>query len=238
MSTSKKPSELTYTDFRSLAKNPRLSRNEKIDFPDLCRTGYTAKILSDITDKLQLGGKSRRILCDIGCGCGDLTLGLCRWTRKHRDTYVLVDSPEMLSLLPDWPNLKKFPGKFPNPALLRKYKGKAHAILCYSVLQYIYGQDDIFSFIKNALELLTRDGILLLGDIPNEDKRDRFLRSPEGKPFRKTLGRDRTGKIGDAVILSLLTRFRRLGYETYLLPQAPGLPMANRREDIAVVKRI
>jgi hypothetical protein len=44
-------------------------------------------------------------------------------------------------------------------------------------------------------------------------------------------------KMDDTVIFSLMMRLRKFGCETYLLPQNPDLPMANRREDILIVKR-
>lgn len=238
MTNSKKSGELTFADFRTLAKNRALSGNEKIDFPESYRRGYTKKILSDIAKKLHLVGPSHKVICDIGCGCGDLAHGLCRWTRDRRHTLVLVDSKEMLAHLPDWSNIKKSPGKFPNTKLVRQYRGRVDAVLCYSVLQYVYGQQDVFTFIEQALELLTGGGILLIGDIPNEDKRDRFLKTPEGAAFRTTLGRDRTGKIGDSLIFAVMVRFRRLGFETYLVPQPATLPLHNRREDVLIVKRV
>lgn len=35
-----------------------------------------------------------------------------------------------------------------------------------------------------------------------------------------------------------MQRYRTAGYETYLLPQNKNLPMANRREDIIIERRI
>jgi hypothetical protein len=43
------------------------------------------------------------------------------------------------------------------------------------------------------------------------------------------------GKIDDAVIVSLLLRCRLAGFDAYVLPQGPDLPMANRREDVLIV---
>ena len=41
-------------------------------------------------------------------------------------------------------------------------------------------------------------------------------------------------KIDDSVILSLLNRARSQGFDAYVLPQRPDLPMANRREDVLI----
>lgn len=231
-----KKSELSFDDFRGLAGNDKLSRNEKIDFPELYRRGYTKAILTDIVEKLNLINTSRRVLCDIGCGCGDLALSIISWAGKQKNTLLLVDSKEMLNQVPNATYVHKFPGKFPRVAsLLKQYKQSCHAVLCYSVLQYVYSHDDVFLFIQKALTLLKPNGVLLLGDIPNEDKRDRFLKTPEGAKFTSS-GRSKKYKIRDNLILKILIYYRRLGFETYLLPQNANLPMSNRREDILIVK--
>jgi len=43
-------------------------------------------------------------------------------------------------------------------------------------------------------------------------------------------------KIDDSIIFSILNRYRNFGFETYLFNQDDRLPMANRREDILIVK--
>src|SRR5262249_16034137 len=43
-------------------------------------------------------------------------------------------------------------------------------------------------------------------------------------------------KIDDAVVLAVLARARAAGFDAYLLPQSPDLPMANRREDILITR--
>ncbi len=42
------------------------------------------------------------------------------------------------------------------------------------------------------------------------------------------------GKLDDAVVLGILARCRAAGFDAYVVPQAPDLPMANRREDILI----
>ena len=39
-----------------------------------------------------------------------------------------------------------------------------------------------------------------------------------------------------SVVLSLVQRCRHFGFHAWVLPQAPELPMANRREDVLVVR--
>jgi hypothetical protein len=44
------------------------------------------------------------------------------------------------------------------------------------------------------------------------------------------------GAIDDASLLGLMSRGRAMGFDTYLMPQPEGLPLANRREDLLVVR--
>jgi hypothetical protein len=165
---------------------------------------------------------------------------------KNKSIFYYNDSQEMLDNLPkdDYP--KYIAGKFPlEHPLLNKYRGKIDFILCYSVLFYVFANDNIYQFIHEAVDLLKSGGRMLVGDIPNFDKRNRFLQSEEGKTFLKnqkkikgsTAHENLNQKMDDTVIFSLMMRLRKFGCETYLLPQNPDLPMANRREDILIVKR-
>jgi cyclopropane fatty-acyl-phospholipid synthase-like methyltransferase len=62
--------ELTFEDFKERAKDPKLSKWEKIGFPDEYRKNKESAIYEDIKSKLQLNENIR--LLDIGCGCGGL----------------------------------------------------------------------------------------------------------------------------------------------------------------------
>jgi hypothetical protein len=44
------------------------------------------------------------------------------------------------------------------------------------------------------------------------------------------------GQIDDTVIIGLVLRARLAGFDAFVLPQAPDLPMANRREDVLVTR--
>jgi len=44
------------------------------------------------------------------------------------------------------------------------------------------------------------------------------------------------GKIDDAVLADLIARAQACGCDAYLLPQGAGLPMANRRDDLLIVR--
>jgi SAM-dependent methyltransferase len=234
---------LTFEDFRRLARDDSLSQYERIGFPDSYRAGAEPAIFEDIVTKLPtLRAEGMRFL-DIGPGCSDLPrllLGLCE-RRGHAAT--LVDSPEMLSQLPDGPRVTKLAGAFPSVAP----NGEFDAILAYSVLHYVFAEGDVGSFLDCALKLLAPGGALLIGDIPNVSKRARFFRSAAGADFhRNFMGTDEPppaalthpdgGELDDSVVLGLLSRARAAGCDAHVIPLCRDLPLANRREDILVTR--
>jgi SAM-dependent methyltransferase len=239
---------LTFEDFRRLANDSDLSSYEKIGFPDEYRAKHEKYIYADIINKLkEFWGKNKTIL-DIGCGCSDLPFMLIEKCEKQNNDLILVDSEEMLAHLPDKPFMKKIACRFPDCAeLLDDYKDSVDIIITYSVMQHVILESNPFNFIDRALDLLKTGGKMLLGDIPNISKRKRFFSSRNGiECHRKFTGTDETPRvdfmkieherIDDAIIFAILQRYRNSGYETYLLPQGRNLPMANRREDILIVK--
>ncbi|MBN8693332.1 MAG: class I SAM-dependent methyltransferase [Bacteroidetes bacterium] len=238
--------ELTFDDFKKMAANPNLSGSEKIGFPDTYRKGFSKAILEDIYTKLPIDKTQNKIIIDIGSGCDELTLELIKMCEKNSHTLVLIDSDEMLAHVPNSKCVVKIGGKFPfSNNELKDYIGKSDFVLCYSVLFYIFANDNMYLFLHEALNLLKPNGRFLIGDIPNIDKRDRFLDSEEGKKFLSnnnqikgsTAHDNRDQKMDDSIVLAIVARLRRFGCEAYLVPQNDNLPMANRREDILVVKR-
>jgi hypothetical protein len=237
---------LTFGEFASLARDPTLSKYEKIGFPDSYRAGYEPAIFGDISRKLGLLDQRGGLILDIGPGCSDLPLMLVEYCRTSAHELVLVDSQEMLDLLPSQSFITKVPGPFPScNDQLESYAGRVDAILCYSVLQYVFAEADVFEFLDASLELLAPGGSMLIGDIPNESMRTRFLSSKEGLAFHQrhhgpgtkpeiNVVSDMKGKINDSVVLNLLTRARRAGAHAYVLEQSSELPMASRREDIVI----
>jgi hypothetical protein len=243
--------ELDYEGFRALACNPNLNAHEKIGFPSSYREGFEAAILADICAKLPILTQAEgRTVVDIGPGCGPLARSIIDLCVQRRHRLVLVDSPEMLALLPDVHGVTiKQPGLFPNnaDAVAMAARGGVEALICYSVLHYIFVDSNLFDFIDRTVELLAPGGAALIGDIPNVSKRNRFFASEAGQAFHRAFtGRDEAyvvdfnaptpGKIDDAVLLGLIQRARASGCDAYLVPQAPALPMANRREDLILAK--
>lgn len=238
--------ELTFDDFKKMAANPSLSGSEKIGFPDSYRKGYSKAILEDIYTKLPIDKTQNKVIIDIGSGCDELTFELIDICKKNNHTLVLIDSDEMLANIPDSKSVVKIGGKFPfSNNELKDYIGKTDYVLCYSVLFYVFANDNLYLFLHEALNLLKANGKFLIGDIPNIDKRDRFLESEEGKKFLQNSGQvkgstahdNRDQKMDDSIVLAIVARLRRFGCEAYVVPQNDNLPMSNRREDILVVKR-
>jgi hypothetical protein len=243
--------DLGFEDFRRLAVNPHLSPQERIGFPPTYRDGHEAGILRDILTKLpRLVTEEGLRLVDIGPGCAGLPrllIDLCR-ERGHR--LVLVDSEEMLAQLPDVAGVTvKCAGPYPGnkDPVAEAAGGGADAILCYSVLHYIYVDYNLFDFVDAAVALLAPQGRALIGDIPNVSKRRRFFASETGRRFhqaftgaseppRVEFNVPSPGKIDDAVLMGLMQRAQLAGCDAWLVPQSADLPMANRRDDLLLGK--
>jgi hypothetical protein len=239
---------LAFEDFKKLAKDESLSKYEKIGFPDAYRSGKEAAIFEDILSKLPALKAENKTVLDIGPGCSDLPEMLIRLCRENMHDLMLIDSVEMLALLPDDLNTKKVAALYPNcPEVIAELKGKVDAIICYSVLHYILVDAAFFRFLDISLSLLAPGGQFLIGDIPNISMRKRFFASETGirfhQEFMKTtelpsvkFNEIEHDQIDDAVVFALLQRARAQGFDAYVLPQNSNLPMANRREDILIVR--
>jgi cyclopropane fatty-acyl-phospholipid synthase-like methyltransferase len=241
--------DLTYDDFRRLATDDSLTRYEKIGFPDDYRDGFEEAIFADIVRKLPALDHGRDgIVLDIGPGCSDLPRMIGERCGHAGHELLLVDSPEMLAQLPGAPHIRKYAAQFPNcPELLAGYAERVDAIVAYSVLHYVFPNSNVHSFLAAAVGLLAHGGSMLIGDIPNLSKRRRFFSSPAGHAHhREFTGSDdppdvtcdvpAPGRIDDTVLLGLVSRVRAAGCDAYLVPQADGLPMANRREDLLIYR--
>lgn len=240
---------LRFADFRRLAQDPSLSEYEKIGFPDSYRAGLGNAIFADIRRKLPHLERSGQVVLDIGPGCSDparLMIDLCR---QQGHTLILIDAPEMLDLLPDAPFITKIPAYYPDecPQFCQDYAGRIDVINCYSVLQIIFDEGNVYRFFDRSLSLMASGAQFLIGDIPNISMRKRFLSSERGLEFQRvfmttdeppvvrfnTLESD---QIDDAVLSSLVMRARLAGFNGYWLPQAGDLPLSNRREDLLICK--
>lgn len=239
---------LAFEDFKKLAKDESLSKYERIGFPDSYRSGKEEFIFQDILVKLSALNQKNKTVLDIGPGCSDLPEMLINLCRENQHSLTLIDSVEMLAHLPDDVNIHKIAALYPNcPEVISDLKGKVDVILCYSVLHYILVDAAFFRFLDTSLSLLTPGGQFLIGDIPNISKRKRFFASETGirfhQEFMKTTDLPSVAfneiehdQIDDVVVFALLQRARAQGFDAYVLPQSSNLPMANRREDILIVR--
>lgn len=238
---------LKYFDYyREKASDEQLSDTEKC--------GRYAKqaddeihIFEDVKNKLPALTKPDTLIVDIGCGCSDPVKKLISNSNVYKNNLVLVDSQEMLSLLPEQENITKVAAQFPDQRFVDEYEGKADAIIVYSVFHCVYLESDFITFVDSLVKLLKSGGSLLLADLPNATRKKRFLSSEQGKAFHKAWSGDENdpevnwnqfeaGSLDDALVLMLMARYRQMGYETYLLPQNEHLPFSNTREDLLVRK--
>ncbi len=244
---------LTFEDFRRMALAEDLSDNERVGFPDSYREDAVPAIMADIATKLPAlatqGAPSGGVIVDIGCGCGSLAEAVQLAAIESGNELVLIDSAEMLARNPDGPGVEKVVAQFPEGCeeLIARRSGSCSAVLAYSVLQHTLNRPGVFEFVDAACELLAPGGRLLLADIPNASMRRRFLASEAGRAYhREHYGGEQPpivefnspsrGEIDDAVLFGILGRARSSGFHAWVVPQQPGLPMANRREDILIAR--
>lgn len=241
---------LSFEDFRKLAKDDSLSIYQKIGFPNSYREGKEEAIFKDIIQKLGIEDPQKQyIFLDIGPGCSELPLMLIDFFEKLQSKILLVDSKEMLDQLPSNVNVEKYEGYFPNDvsSLLNSYHNKVDFIVGYSIFHYVFYNTCIFKFLDAAVSLLKPGGKILIGDIPNISKRKRFFSTEAGIMFHKNFTQSDTSPevnhlqpepthIDDGVLMGIIQRYRNFGLEAYILPQSSSLPMHNRREDLLIHK--
>ena len=240
--------DLDFEGFRRAATRENLSEYAKIGFPDSYRAGREAAILADIESKLTNLGRAAQTVLDIGPGCSPLPRLLAETARARGHRLFLADSAEMLAQLPDEAFVEKLPGRFPQDhrAFLLAQVERFDVVLVYSVLHYVFVEASLHDFLDAAVALLAHGGQLLVGDIPNVSMRRRFFSTPAGVAFHQQFTGTQepppadptfaVGKIDDGVLLGLVARYRAAGCHAFLLPQAPALPMWNRREDLLIVR--
>lgn len=240
--------KLGFEAFRRLAADQTLSAYEKIGFPDSYRAGKEPLIFADILRKLPTLHMQSAVVLDVGPGCSEVPRLLIDHAKAHGHELHLVDSAEMLDQLGDHEGVHKTVAFYPDcPHLIERLSGRTHAVIVYSVLHYIFVETNLWNFLDATLSLLAPGGMLLLGDIPNNSMRKRFFASDAGRAFHRAYtgrnedpvvayNRIEPGQMDDAVVCGIVQRARAAGFHAYVLPQPAELPLANRREDILVVR--
>ncbi|HEY9206256.1 MAG TPA: class I SAM-dependent methyltransferase [Candidatus Methanoperedens sp.] len=214
------------------------------------QAGDELHIINDILNKLHPLSSDR--ILEIGCGVGILLTPLS----QHVAEAVGIDHTSCVARYKEFgvpSNVQLIAGRWPE----EKPQGTFDRILVYSVLHYLPDAQTARHFIDNCISILKDGGGLMLGDIPNEDSRKRFLASDFGKRFEAewVAGISRRGEehairdrifsqventppyLTDDFILQLLADTRRQGLESYVVPQAKNLPFCYTREDILIWKR-
>lgn len=222
-------------DFTKLSgRYPRQATNER-------------RIPLDVVEKVDLAPKDACL--DIGCGPGNIAIPLSFLVEE----VVAVDNPSTIDRLkerfPDAGNVNTKRGNFLELGFDREFD----TIVAYSVIQCLPNEQTIHEFVNKAAGLLAPGGRFLIGDIPNQDKKERFLESPAGKEFQRQweqeaeqaddgdeyfekLGDTEGVAIDDAVVLSLVAELREQGFHCHIEPQPENLPFGHTREDIIVEK--
>jgi len=227
---------------------------EQLDSPTLVAGRHSfqseaeKQIVQDVRRKLGLDHTHR--LLEIGCGVGNLLTPLSETIAQG----VGVDHPKCIAryrALGVPANVFLVEGEWPDA----RPDGTFDRVLVYSVLHYLPGAEAARAFIRRCLQGLRPGGAVLLGDIPNDDKRRRFLHSSRGRQFHEQyvaqrasakashVSRDKIFDLmdsspapywTDALVLQLIAELRQQGYESYLLPQPAGLPFSFTREDLVI----
>lgn len=237
-------SHVSFENYSLVARNTSLQDTERAG-----RYAFQAdaerRILTDLLSKLDLQPTDR--LLEIGCGPGNLIIPLAHFVSQAVgiDNQAAIDRLQARAPLAD--NIGVIAGNFLTMQLPVE---RFEKVLIYSVLHYMSSSDEAFLLIDRALSMLAPGGRLLLGDIPNQDRKRRFRSSSIGRrtgqeweeklstqgphPFESLPPDLRLVEIGDELLLALVRHIRQQGHEAYLLRQDERLPFGYSREDIMV----
>ena len=213
-----------------------------------CQQDGEKRAVLDIATKLALVPTDD--LLDIGCGAGNLTIPLSFLVRSTTG----IDHPRIVEVLRRRLTdeaLTLIGGSF----LETEIPGRYQKILTYGVVSCLRDADEVVRFIEKAAGLLAPGGRLLVGDIPNVDKKRRFAESPEGRRFQvewDALMADpenvreaewarehladapATAQFDDELVLAIMKRFRGDGLDVHCLPQPADLAFGYTREDLLI----
>ena len=126
------------------------------------------KIVLDVASKLSLCSEDK--LLEIGCGPGNLLIPLSFLVSAATG----IDHPDVCVRLKE-----RFVGQNLNLIGINfldfeDLEGKYDKILIYSVINTLTDENEALRFIDKAVQLLAPGGILMIGDIANSDRKNRF----------------------------------------------------------------
>ena len=218
-----------------------------------------AAIWRDIQNKL-LPSPGQRIL-DIGVGSGSIAK---QWVAlsQHMSLHLhFVDFPAVINRLRSeleqsgiysLDQCEFTSGIFPQSVPKELLASSFDRVVLYSVIHY---SDTPREMIDRSAMLLAPGGRMLIGDIPNLDKKGRFLSTKTGRAFdanykkiepeslrlypnyREFTSEARTAgapPIDDDFILDVICSYRKKGFQAYVLEQPDGLSLNHTREDILI----
>ena len=204
-------------------------------------------VVGDIVQKLKI--KPTDELLDIGCNCGDLTIPLSFFCKNVTGIDGKSTIERMENRIQGISNITTISGNFMTINVEKKYD----CILAYSVLMYLESYQEKLQFVLKAAECLKPGGRLLVGDVVNSSRKNRFkstnigrkidleynqkmncLTEEDKKSHAYSKEMDGLWILDDEYLMKLLLEVRNNGYESYLLPQKHELPFGYTRDDILI----
>lgn len=240
-------STTSFENYAKIAEKSNLSHTEVAGRYEF-QQNAERKIIIDVIEKLEID--SNNSLIEIGCGPGNLLIPLSYLVREAHG----IDNSEAIKRMEERikgdKRIVSYSGNFFEVDFGKLVFDK---ILIYSVMQYLSNIEEAKKFLSKALKLLAPGGRLLLGDLPNKDKKTRWMSTQRAKEIQKEWSRKiaENGKhplegeatdtqmsiIDDSAIYELVKYGRELGFESYIMPQNAGLPFSNTREDVMYVSK-
>ena len=213
-------------------------------------------IFNDVIRKLEV--KKNLSVLSIGIGCGEVSKYWLQRVKKLNLKLTCIDFPLVLDKMKEdnkkiiSNNVDFIDGIFPTQTSNKLIGRSFDRIEAYSVIQC---SDNPFEFIKSAVALLKPNGKLLIGDIPNLNKKGRFITSNFGKEFDqkytqktddqvfqynhhedfvKNALKEGSPDLTDRFILKVFKHFRKKGFNVFLSNQHSKLPFHFTREDLII----
>lgn len=176
-------SEISFENFGFIAKkvgfkNIHIS-SSRYEF----QKEFLPEILIDIKKKLEISSSDR--LLDIGCGLGLFLIPLSFFCKE---AYGL-DHPNFVRQIKIYFKFFNKKNLISGNFLKLKLTKKFDKILIYSVVHYLKSEKELVKFIDKSLKLLSKKGIILIGDIPVYEHEKKFISSKQGKTYYQSFNK-------------------------------------------------